>query len=439
MEIIQSSGPSLVSLLRGVSGMLVLIFIAFLLSDNRRAISWKTVGIGLFIQILIAVGVLKINFIKNIFEILGGFFIKVLEFTGEGTKMLLGEFGNIETYGFIFVFQALPVIIFFSALTSILYYFGVIQKIVGFLAWGLTRIFKISGAESLSVAGNIFLGQTEAPLLIKAYLEKMNRSEIFLVMVGGMATVAGSVLGAYIGFLGGNDSTLRLEFAKSLLAASVMAAPGAIVIGKIIYPQTEIVENDVNISKEKIGSNLLSAISIGTGEGIKMAVNVGAMLLVFIALIAMLSNIFSVIGDVLGINYWISKNTIYSNLSIEFLLGYLFAPIVWIIGVAKEDIALMGQLLGVKLVASEFVGYTQLVELKNELNPIHFSYQKSIIMATYMLCGFANFASIGIQIGGIGIIAPKIKKILTELGLKAMIAGTLVSLMSATIAGIILG
>ena len=353
--------------------------------------------------------------------------------------MLLGEFGNIETYGFIFVFQALPVIIFFSALTSILYYFGVIQKIVGFLAWGLTRIFKISGAESLSVAGNIFLGQTEAPLLIKAYLEKMNRSEIFLVMVGGMATVAGSVLGAYIGFLGGNDPILRLEFAKSLLAASVMAAPGAIVIGKIIYPQTEIVENDVNISKEKIGSNLLSAISIGTGEGIKMAVNVGAMLLVFIALIAMLSNIFSVIGDVLGINYWISKNTIYSNLSIEFLLGYLFAPIVWIIGVAKEDIALMGQLLGVKLVASEFVGYTQLVELKNELNPIHFSYQKSIIMATYMLCGFANFASIGIQIGGIGIIAPKIKKILTELGLKAMIAGTLVSLMSATIAGIILG
>ena len=439
MEIIQSTGPTLISFLRGIIGMLVLIFIAFLLSNNRRAISWKTVGIGLFIQILIAVGVLKIKFIKNIFEIIGGFFIKVLEYTGEGTKMLLGEFGNIETYGFIFVFQALPVIIFFSALTSILYYFGVIQKIVGFLAWGLTRIFKISGAESLSVAGNIFLGQTEAPLLIKAYLEKMNRSEIFLVMVGGMATVAGSVLGAYIGFLGGNDPILRLEFAKSLLAASVMAAPGAIVIGKIIYPQIEIVENDVNISKEKIGSNLLSAISIGTGEGIKMAVNVGAMLLVFIALIAMLSNIFSLIGDVLGINYWISKNTIYSNLSIEFLLGYLFAPIVWIIGVAKEDIALMGQLLGVKLVASEFVGYTQLVELKNELNPIHFSYQKSIIMATYMLCGFANFASIGIQIGGIGIIAPKIKKILTQLGLKAMIAGTLVSLMSATIAGIILG
>ena len=266
----------------------------------------------------------------------------------------------------------------------------------------------------------------------------MNRSEIFLGMVGGMSTVAGSVLGAYIVVLGGNDPTLRLEFAKSLLAASIMAAPGAIVIGKIIYPQTEKVENHVTISREKIGSNLLSAKAKGTGEGIKMAVNVGAMLLVFIALIAMLSSIFSVIGDILGINYWIEKNTIYKNLSIEFLLGYLFAPIMWIIGVAKEDMALMGQLLGIKLVASEFVGYTKLVELKNELNSIHFSYQKSIIMATYMLCGFANFASIGIQIGGIGIIAPKIKKILTELGLKAMIAGTLVSLMSATIAGIIL-
>ncbi len=439
MNSISNNGFSFEGLLHGLTGIFILIIIAYLLSNNRKAISWKTVGIGLFIQFFIAIGVLKINLIKKIFETLGGFFIKVLDYTGEGTKMLFGEFGNTDSYGFIFVFQALPVIIFFSALTSILYYFGIIQKIVGLLAWGLTRVFKISGAESLSVAGNIFLGQTEAPLLIKAYLEKMNRSEIFLVMVGGMSTVAGSVLGAYIGFLGGNDSTLRLEFAKSLLAASIMAAPGAIVIGKIIYPQTEKVENHVTISREKIGSNLLSAISIGTGEGIKMAVNVGAMLLVFIALIAMLSSIFSVIGDILGINYWIEKNTIYKNLSIEFLLGYLFAPIMWIIGVAKEDIALMGQLLGIKLVASEFVGYTKLVELKNELNPIHFSYQKSIIMATYMLCGFANFASIGIQIGGIGIIAPKIKKILTELGLKAMIAGTLVSLMSATIAGIILG
>jgi len=439
MELIPNAGLSITSLLRGVLGIIVLIFIAYLFSNNRKAIAWKTVGIGLVIQLLIAIGVLKINWIKGLFETMGGFFINVLEYTGEGTKMLLGEFGNTETYGFIFVFQALPVIIFFSALSSILYYFGIIQKVVGFLAWGLTKIFNISGSESLSVAGNIFLGQTEAPLLIKAYLEKMNRSEIFLVMVGGMATVAGSVLGAYIGFLGGDDPVQRLEFAKSLLAASVMAAPGAVVMAKIIYPQTDQIVTDINISNDKIGSNLLSAISIGTGEGIKMAVNVAAMLLVFIALIAMISSLFSGFGDLIGINGWIAANTVYDSFSIEFLLGYLFAPLMWIIGVATEDIALMGQLLGIKLVASEFVGYTQLVDLKNPLSPINFSYQKSVIMATYMLCGFANFASIGIQIGGIGIIAPKTKHLLTELGFKAMIAGSLVSLMSATIAGIILG
>jgi CNT family concentrative nucleoside transporter len=353
--------------------------------------------------------------------------------------MLLGQFGDVDQYGFIFVFQALPVIIFFSALSSILYYFGIIQKVVGFLAWGLTKLLKISGTESLSVAGNIFLGQTEAPLMIKAYLEKMNRSEIFLVMVGGMATVAGSVLGAYIGFLGGNDPVQRLEFAKSLLAASVMAAPGAVVIAKIIYPQTDDIQTDIQVSRDKIGSNFLSAISIGTNEGVKMAVNVGAMLLVFIALIAMLSGILASFGEFIGLNAWISEHTLYKTFSIEFILGYLFAPLMWLIGIAKEDMALMGQLIGIKLVASEFVGYTQLVDLKNSSSAIHLTYQKSVVMATYMLCGFANFASIGIQVGGIGIIAPKIRKTLTELGFKAMIAGTLVSLMSATIAGIILG
>jgi len=439
MELIPNAGISLVSLIRGALGMSVLIGIAYALSNNRKQIAWKTVGLGLLIQIVIAIGVLKINIIKISFEILGNFFIKILEFTGAGTQMLLGEFGNIETYGFIFVFQALPVIVFFSALSSILYYFGVIQKLVGFLAWGLTKLFRISGSESLSVAGNIFLGQTEAPLLIKAYLEKMNRSELFLVMVGGMATVAGSVLGAYIGFLGGDDPVQRLEFAKSLLAASVMAAPGAVVIAKIMYPQTEEIKTDIEISHDKIGENFLSAISIGTGEGIRMAVNVAAMLLVFIALIALVNSIFSGLGDVLGLNAWVAQNTPYEAFTIEFILGYLFAPLMWLVGVAKEDMALMGQLLGIKIVASEFVGYTQLVDLKNASSALHFSYQKSVVMATYMLCGFANFASIGIQVGGIGIIAPKIRKTLTELGFKAMIAGSIVSLMSATIAGIILG
>jgi CNT family concentrative nucleoside transporter len=258
-------------------------------------------------------------------------------------------------------------------------------------------------------------------------------------MVGGMATVAGSVLGAYIGFLGGNDPVQRLEFAKSLLAASVMAAPGAVVIAKIIYPQTDDIQTDIQVSRDKIGSNFLSAISIGTNEGVKMAVNVGAMLLVFIALIAMLSGILASFGEFIGLNAWISEHTLYKTFSIEFILGYLFAPLMWLIGIAKEDMALMGQLIGIKLVASEFVGYTQLVDLKNSSSAIHLTYQKSVVMATYMLCGFANFASIGIQVGGIGIIAPKIRKTLTELGFKAMIAGTLVSLMSATIAGIILG
>ena len=256
-----------------------------------------------------------------------------------------------------------------------------------------------------------------------------------------MATVAGRVFWEhYIGFLGGDDPVQRLEFAKSLLAASVMAAPGAVrSIAKIIYPQTEEIITDIKVSHDKIGENFLSAISIGTGEGIKMAVNVAAMLLVFIALIALINNIFSGVGDLLGLNVWVSNNTVYKSFSVEFLLGYIFAPLMWLIGVAKEDMTLMGQLLGIKIVASEFIGYTQLVDLKNSTSSIHFSYQKSVVMATYMLCGFANFASIGIQVGGIGILAPKARKLLTELGFKAMIAGSLVSLMSATIAGIILG
>lgn len=430
---------TLVQLFRGLLGMGVLLLLAYWMSTDRRNIPWKTVGLGLLLQVSIAVGVLKIGIISKIFEFVGGFFISILDYTNAGTTMLLGEFGNLETYGFVFVFQALPIIIFFSALTSILYYFGIIQKLVGFLAWGLTKLFRISGPESLAVAGNIFLGQTEAPLLIKAYLEKMNRSEIFLLMVGGMATVAGSVMGAYISFLGGNDPLLRLEFAKSLLAASVMAAPGAVVIAKMIYPQTQNISTDIKIPKEKIGANFLTAISIGTSEGIRMAVNVAAMLLVFIALLALLSGVLESIGGILGINSWILAHTPYDSLSVEFLLGYLFAPLMWLIGVAQEDMALMGQLLGVKLAASEFVGYTQLVSLKNPESAVHFTYQKSVLMATYLLCGFANFASIGIQIGGIGILAPSKKKTLTELGLKAMIGGTLVSLLSATIAGVILG
>ena len=305
--------------------------------------------------------------------------------------------------------------------------------------WLLSKLLKISGAESLSVAGNIFLGQTEAPLLIKAYLEKMNKSEMLLVMIGGMATVAGAVLAAYIGFLGGDDPVLRLVFAKHLLAASVMAAPGAIVISKILYPQTEEINTDVSVSSEKIGSNILDAIANGTTEGLKLAVNVGAMLLVFVAFIAMFNGILGWIGDVTTFNDWMAANTSYPSLSLEAVLGTVFAPLMWLIGVAEEDMMMMGQLLGIKLAASEFVGYIQLAELKDTSNAMHLNYEKSIIMATYMLCGFANFASIGIQIGGIGSLAPGQRKTLSKFGMKALLGGSIASLISAAIAGMIIG
>jgi CNT family concentrative nucleoside transporter len=376
-----------------------------------------------------------------------------LKFTQAGSQFLFGDMLNIESFGYIFAFQVLPTIIFFSALTSVLFYLGIIQKIVKGMGWLLSRVLQISGAESLSVAGNIFLGQTEAPLLIKPYLEKMNRSEILLVMMGGMATVAGAVLAAYIGFLGGDDTASQLFYAKHLLAASVMAAPGAIVISKILFPQTEEINTDISVSKEKIGSNILEAIANGTTEGLKLAINVGAMLLVFVAFIAMfngilggIANFDGIVIDNLNINWkfstlneLIASNTTYDGLSLEFILGYTFAPLMWLIGVAKEDMALMGQLLGIKLAASEFIGYIQLADLKDITNPIHLKYQKSIIMATYMLCGFANFASIGIQIGGIGSLAPGQRKTLSELGIKALIGGTIASLLSATIAGSIIG
>ncbi len=433
------SGFSINSLMRGILGMLVLLIISFILSKNRKAINWKTIGFGLMAQLLLAIGVLKIPAIQSVFEFVGKIFVKILDFTQAGSEFLLGGLVNADTFGFIFLFQILPTIIFFSALTSVLFYFGIIQFVVKGMAWVLTKLLGISGAESLSVAGNIFLGQTEAPLMIKAYLEKMSKSEILLVMVGGMATVAGGVLAAYIGFLGGDDPVLKIFYAKHLLTASVMAAPGAIVISKMLFPQEEEINSELEVSQENIGSNFLDAIANGTTEGLKLAANVGAMLLVFVAFIAMINYGFGKFGNLFGINNWISGNTPYTSFSIEFVLGYIFAPLMWLIGVAKEDIALMGQLLGIKLAASEFVGYIQLAELKNMANLTHLKFEKSIIMATYMLCGFANFASIGIQIGGIGSLAPGQRKVLSEFGLRALIGGTIASLLSATIAGMIIG
>jgi CNT family concentrative nucleoside transporter len=433
-----SAGFSLISLLRGFIGLLVLIGIAWLFSTNRKAISWKVVGIGLALQIALAVGVLKVPFIRAIFEFVGKIFVVILDFTKAGSEFLMGGLMNVESYGFIFAFQILPTIIFFSALTSLLFYLGIIQKIVWFIAYALTRALRLSGAESLSVAGNIFLGQTEAPLMIKAYLPKMTRSEVLLVMIGGMATLAGGVLAAYIAFLGGNDPVERLLFAKHLLAASVMAAPGAVVISKILVPQTEQISSEVKVPKEKIGSNMLDAISNGTTEGLKLAANVAAMLLVFIAFIAMLNFILLKVGDWTSLNdaIYIATAGQFKKLSLEFILGYAFAPLMWLIGVCGQDITLVGRLLGEKLIATEFVGYISLSELKGASA---FAEYKSVIMATYMLCGFANFASIGIQIGGIGSLAPNQRVLLSKFGMRALLGGTLASLISATIIGVILG
>ena len=427
------------TILRGLIGMLVLIGIAYVFSDNRKAISWKIVGYGLLIQVILAIGVLQVPFVQGTFEFIGKLFVKVLDFTNEGTKFLFSSYstGVIEAPLQTFAINILPTIIFFSALTSVLFYFGIIQKIVWLLAWVMTRVLKLSGAESLSVAGNIFLGQTESPLMIKAYLEKMNKSEMLLVMAGGMATLAGGVLAVYINFLGGDDPVQKLLFAKHLLAASVMAAPGVVVISKILVPQTEDISQEVVITQDKIGKNVLDAINNGTYEGLKLAVNVAAMLLVFIAFLAMINFTFIKIGNWTSLNEWISSFTDgrYNQLSLQFILGYSLSPLMWLIGVNVHDITLVGSLLGEKLIMTEFVGYISLAHLKTTGA---FFDPKSIIMATYMLCGFANFASIGIQIGGIGALAPGKRVMLAKFGMRALLAGTLASLLSATIVGVIL-
>ena len=431
---------SLISILRGVIGVLLVIAIAYVFSEKRSKISWKVVGYGLFFQISLAFLILNpfgISFLEYFrlgFEILGKVFVAILDFSSAGASFLFGSFLDTEKHGFLFAFQVLPTIIFFSALTSLLFYLGIIQKVVYFLALFMTKLLKLSGAESLSVAGNIFLGQTESPLMIKAYLSKMSRSELLLVMTGGMATLAGGVLAAYIAFLGGDDPSERLIFAKHLLAASFMAAPGAVIISKILIPQTEKIDSNIKVPKEKIGSNILDAISNGTVEGLKLAVNVASMLLVFIAFLAMANFILLKIGSLTGLNSFISEfsNGQFNEFSLQVILGYFFAPLMWLLGVCSEDITLVGRLIGEKLIMTEFIGYISLGDLKSAGA---FTEEKSITMATYMLCGFANFASIGIQIGGIGSLAPTKRKLLSELGLKALLAGTLASLLSATIVG----
>ncbi len=435
VDIVEPS-VNLISIFRGMLGMAFVIFVAWLFSTNRKAINWKVVGIGLGIQLILAIGILYVPFVQAFFEMIGKMFVKILSFTEAGTAFLFQSMvtGKLEIALINFAVTILPTIIFFSALTSVLFYFGIIQKVVYLLAIVMTKLFKLSGSESLSVAGNIFLGQTESPLMIKEYLDKMNKSEMLLVMAGGMATLAGGVLAVYIKILGGGDPVQELMYAKHLLSASILAAPGVVIVSKILLPQTEEISSNVTVSKEKIGKNVLDAISNGTTQGLKLAVNVGAMLLVFISFIAMVNYIFLKTGEFTYLNGVIENITDgqYHELSLQFVLGYLFSPLMWLIGVPAQDIDLLGRVLGEKLIMTEFIGYVSLGELKEAGA---FVSQKSIIMATYVLCGFANFASIGIQIGGIGSLAPGKRVLLSQLGLRALLAGTLASLLSASIIG----
>ncbi len=425
------------AILRGILGLAILVLVMYLLSSKKKDIPWKLVGVGILMQIVFAIGVLKIPFIAGIFDTVSGFFVIVLEFTRQGSIFVFGNMMDVNTSGFIFAFQILPTIIFFSALTSLFFYLGILQKIVYALSWSLGKLLKISGAENLSTTANIFLGQTEAPLLIKPYLEKMTRSEILCVMIGGMANTAGGVLAAYVGFLGGTDTAQQLFFAKHLLAASVMSAPATIVVSKMLLPQTEPIDEKLELTEEKLGSNMIEAIAIGTEDGLKLAFNVAAMLIVFIAMIAMCNYVTSdLIGNWTGLNGWVQSftNGQYSGFTLQFILGYICAPFVWLLGVAKSDMVYIGQLLGEKTILNEFVAYTTLGKMK-AANV--FQDPKSVIIATYILSGFANFSSIGIQVGGIGSIAPSKKSMLAELGIKALIGGTICSLMTATIVGML--
>lgn len=424
----------ILSIFRALLGLVALMAICWLASRDRKRIDWPLVFKGILLQIIIAVLVLKVPFVERAFEGMSRGFVKLISFTQYGNEFLFKSFvtDSIEPGLVNFAFNILPTIVFFSAISAILYYLGILQKVVYAFAWVMKRLMNLSGAESLSAAGNVFLGQTESPLLVRPYIERMTRSELNCLMTGGMATIAGGVLTAYILYLGGDDPVQQALFAKHLLTASVMSAPAALVASKMLIPETEQFDNSMQIDNEKVGANILEAISNGTSDGLKLAINVGAMLLVFTALIYMGNYLLSTAGHWTGLNEIIAANTGYQGLSFQFLLGYLFAPIAWLLGVDADDMVLVGQLLGEKTILNEFYAYKSLGELKETFQ---ISHEKSIIMATYMLCGFSNFASIGIQIGGIGALAPKKRSELSKLGLIALLGGTIACLFTACIVG----
>ena len=435
----QTTGFSLESLLRGLLGIISILALSYVLSSNRKHIDWKLVGAGLFLQLVFALAVLYVPFVGIFLEWLGKIFVKLMDFTQAGVRFLIGPYATKDK-GFIFLIHSLPVIIFFSALVSLFYHWGVIQRVVGGFSWLLRKFMHISGAEGLAVSGNIFMGMTESPVLIKNYLPSMNKSEIFLVMVAGMGTIAGTVMGTYIGMLSGGDMASRILFAKHLLSASVMAAPGAIVIAKMLCPQTEPVKDETVLPLEsKRHTSALDALAAGTSVGIKLMVNIAAMLLVFIALVTLLNYVTeNIIGRYTGLNEWVVSITDgkVQGFTIQFILGIMLSPFMWLIGVPFDDMMLVGSLLGQKTILNEFVAYFQLQQWKDAGL---FVYQKSILMSTYILCGFANISSIGILIGGMGVLVPDKRPLITRLGVPSMIGGALVSVLSATIIGMILG
>ncbi|MFN5055036.1 MAG: NupC/NupG family nucleoside CNT transporter [Bacteroidota bacterium] len=425
------------NLSRGLLGMLFLVGLCYVLSNNRKAINWRLVSMGIVAQLAFAIGVLsqgKYNFFRILIQWLSNQFVQVINLAHKGIEFMFGNLADAGgSWGYTFAIQALPNIIFFAALSALFYYLGILQKVVYFFALLLSKL-KVSGAESVSTAANIFLGQTEAPLMVRPFLEKMNRSEIMCIMVGGMANTAGSVLAAYVGFLGGNDIAQQHYFALHLLSQSIMSAPAAIVCSKILFPQTEKIDEKIVLTKEKFGENALDAISLGTTDGLKLAVNVGAILIVFTALMYVLNWVLGSFGYYLGLNDWIKRFSSgrYDSLSFQMILGYLFSPVAWLIGVTQQDMVYVGQLLGEKTIINEFQAYITFGKMKADgiiTDP------RSILITTYALCGFANIASIGIQIGGISQLAPNQRKNLTELGFKALIGGTIACLMCACIAG----
>ncbi len=433
----EPAGALFIQIFRGILGLLVMLGVCYALSGNRKSINWRLVGGGVGLQFALAILVLKVPVFEGVLKAISIFFVEILNFSAEGAKFIFGELTTeANHYGTVFAFRVVPSIIFFSALTSVLYYFGILQKFVMVFAWVMKKTMRLSGAESLAAAANVFIGQTEAPLVVKPYVAKMTRSEILALMTGGMATIAGAVMVAFIGFLGGEDPAMQAEFGKHLLSASLLSAPAALVCAKMLLPETETVSQTLDIDGDRMGVNLFDAATGGTTQGITLAFNVAAMLMVFIAFVAMINFVLvNWIGSWTGLNDWVATRFEgqFNRFSLEFLFGLVFAPVAWLIGVDGASCLQVGRLLGEKLVLNEFVAYANLGVLQAEgviEDP------RAIIIATYALCGFANFSSMGIQIGGIGAIAPEQRPTLSRLALKSLIGGTVACLMTATIAGI---